>query len=245
MNRLPAPHLRLALAARLAVALWLAAGQVHGARASTGLDAALDLQVRQLAASSVRPGAAGVSRVEVSLGQLDPRLRLAPCEKVDPYLPNGVRLWGKSRIGLRCSRGPTAWNVYLPITVKAWGRALVATSVLPAGAVLAAGDLVQAEVDLAEDPSMALADTSLAVGRTLARAMLPGQSLRAANLKPRQWFSAGETVQVLARGTGFSVASSGEALNAGLEGQAVRVRTEGGRVLVGVPVAANRVELPP
>lgn len=204
---------------------------------------ALDQQVRQLALQSVRPGAAGVSRVEVTIGTLDPRLKLAACEKVEPYLPNGVRLWGKTRIGLRCTRGPAAWNVFLPITVKAWGTALVARAVLPAGSVLAAADLAQAETDLAEDPSMALTESTTAVGRTLMVALLPGQSLRQAHLKARQWFAAGETVQVLARGPGFSAASTGEALTAGIEGQSARVRTEGGRVLVGQPVGTNRMEL--
>ena len=65
------------------------------------------------------------ARVEVVVGQLDPRLHLAPCERIEPYLPPNVRLWGKSRIGLRCTQGRTAWNVYLPIIVKVWGRALV------------------------------------------------------------------------------------------------------------------------
>jgi flagellar basal body P-ring formation protein FlgA len=206
-------------------------------------ESALDQQVRELALQSVRPGAAGVSRVEVTVGKLDPRLKLAPCDKVEPYLPNGVRLWGKTRIGLRCTRGPAAWNVFLPITVKAWGTALVARAVLPAGSVLAAADLAQAETDLAEDPSMALTESTTAVGRTLMYALLPGQSLRQAHLKARQWFAAGETVQVLARGPGFSAASTGEALTAGIEGQSARVRTEGGRVLVGLPVGTNRMEL--
>jgi len=216
---------------------------VWAAEPTPPVEAALDQQVRQLALQSVRLGAAGVSRVEVSLGTLDPRLKLAPCDKVEPYLPPGVRLWGKSRIGLRCTRGPSAWNVYLPITVKAWGHALVARTVLPAGSVLAANDLAQAEVDLAEDPSVAMSDAASAVGRTLQLAMLPGQSLRKAHLKARQWFAAGETVQVLAQGPGFSAISSGEALTAGIEGQSARVRTEGGRVLVGQPVAENRMEL--
>jgi flagella basal body P-ring formation protein FlgA len=206
-------------------------------------DTALDQQVRQLALQAVRPGAVGAARVEVTLGALDPRLKLAPCDKVEPYLPNNLRLWGKTRIGLRCTRGPSAWNVYLPITVKAWGSALVARAALPAGSVLTASDLAQAEIDLAEDPSMALTDLAPAVGRTLLYALQPGQSVRQAHLKPRQWFAAGDAVQVLARGAGFSAASSGEALTAGIEGQSARVRVEGGRVLVGQPVAENRMEL--
>ena len=62
-------------------------------------------------------------RMEVLVGALDPRLQLAPCAKVEPYMPPGTRLWGKSRLGLRCLAGTTRWNVFMPVTVKAMGRA--------------------------------------------------------------------------------------------------------------------------
>jgi flagellar basal body P-ring formation protein FlgA len=207
------------------------------------LEAGLERQVRDLALNATQGVSPGVRRFEVSVGQLDARLRLAPCTQVQPYLPEGMRLWGKSRIGLRCVQGAVKWNVYLPITVKAFGTALVATSGAAAGSVLTAADLTPAEVDLAEDSSAPLTRTEQAVERTLARALKPGQSLRQSHLKLRQWFAAGETVTVLAQGDGFSVAGEAQALNPGIEGQPVRVRTESGRVLTGQPVGERRVEL--
>jgi len=182
-------------------------------------------------------------RVDVQLGALDARLRLAPCEQIEPYLPPGTRLWGRSRIGLRCLRGPTRWNVYLPVTVRVFGPALVATRTLPAGSVIAAGDLAQAEVDLAEDSSNALRRGELALGRTLARALDAGHSLRQSHLLPRQWFAAGDTVQVVAQGSGFAVSGEAQAITAGVEGQPARVRTERGRVISGTPVGDRRVEV--
>jgi flagella basal body P-ring formation protein FlgA len=104
--------------------------------------------------------------------------------------------------------------------------------------------LTQAEIDLAEDNSPPLANPELAVGRTLARALKPGQSLRQSHLKARQWFAAGDTVTVLAQGDGFAVAGEAQALNPGIEGQPVRLRTESGRVLTGLPIGERRVELP-
>jgi flagellar basal body P-ring formation protein FlgA len=188
---------------------------------SLSLEAGLQHQVRELALAGAQHAQADV-RVDVQVGQLDPRLRLAPCQRVDPYLPPGTRLWGKTRIGLRCSEGPTKWNVFLPITVKVYGKALVATVPLAVGAVIAGADLIQAEVDLAEETSVAMMDANLVVGRTLARAINPGQSLRQAHLKARQWFAAGETVKVVAMGSGFSVAGVGQALTPGREGQPAR-----------------------
>jgi len=213
---------------------------------ASGLDPGLEQQVRALALGSAGGAAAvpaGVTRVEVVVGQLDPRLHLAPCQKVEPYLPNGARLWGRSRIGLRCTEGSSAWNVYLPITVKAYGRGLVAAIGAPSGSVLSSGDLVQAEVDLAEDTTPALVEPDQALGRTLAQPLKAGQSLRLGHLKPRIWFSAGDTVKVVAVGAGFSLEGEAQALSNGIEGVPARVRTENGRVLTGHAVGNRRVEL--
>ena len=209
----------------LALCADLATAQTEPA---ASLDAGLEQQVRQLAlggAAAGKPASAGMPRVEVSVGQLDPRLRLAPCQHVEPYVPEGLRMWGKSRIGLRCTQGSAKWNVYLPVTVKVFGTALVATGGSAAGSVLTAADVMLAEVDLAEDASASVASAELAVGRVLARPLKAGQSVRQSHLKARQWFAAGETVTVLAQGDGFSVAGEAQALNNGVEGQPVRVRT--------------------
>jgi flagella basal body P-ring formation protein FlgA len=223
--------------------LWLlGAPTARAQEAATGLGADLEQQVRHLAEDGSRvPGAA--PRIEVTLGQLDPRLRLAPCQRIEPYLPNGVRLWGRARIGLRCVDGPTKWNVYLPVTVKVFGQAVVATTGTQVGNVLGQADVTLAEVDLAEDNSPAIADPNLAIGHALNRALRPGQAVRQSDLKPRQWFAAGDTVKVIAQGSGFAVAGEGQALTNGLEGQMARVRTESGRVVTGVATGDRQVEL--
>jgi flagella basal body P-ring formation protein FlgA len=187
---------------------------------------------------------AGVGRHEVVPGRLDARLRLNACDEVKPYLPQGARLWGKTRVGLRCVKGVTNWNVYLPLTVNVYGPGLVSTAVLPAGHVLGAEDFRQAEVNLAEDLFQPpIADAALLLGRTLARAVTPGQSLRQTTLKPRQWFTAGDKVRIRVVGSDFAVAGAGEAITAGMEGQPARVRTDNGRVVSGRPVADRLLEI--
>ena len=223
------------------IALVGAATSARADGAAPVLDASLLESVRSMALDkAAQPGA---PRVEIVIGQLDPRLRLAPCQRVEPYLPPGMRLWGKSRIGLRCAEGPTPWNVYLPITVKIYGRALVVPAGANAGSLLTPADLAEAEVDLAEDFTAAVVDPQLAVGRVLALNLKPGQTLRAGHLKARQWFAAGETVKVVASGDGFTLESEAQALSNGLDGQPARVRTENGRVLTGVAAGERRVEV--
>ncbi len=199
----------------------------------------LEQQVRQFALES---GATPGMRLEVLVGSLDSRLRLAPCERVEPYLPAGTRLWGRTRIGLRCTQGGTPWNVYLPLTVKVFGRGLTAAATLPAGTVLASADLRPGEVDLADGGTPLLVPEA-AVGRTLARPLTAGQTVRQADLRARQWFAAGDTVQITAIGPGFRVSGEGQALGPGLEGQSARVRTDSGRIVVGLPVAERRLDV--
>ncbi len=232
---------RLAWGVLVAGGLLAATMPANAEDPAPALAAGLVDQVRLLALDkAASPGAA---RVEIVVGQLDPRLHLAPCERIEPYLPPNVRLWGKSRIGLRCKEGRTAWNVYLPIVVKVWGRALVVPAGAAAGSVLADGDLDEAEVDLAEEFTPVFVDRKGVVGRTLAQALRPGQAVRQAHIKSRQWFAAGETVKVIAAGDGFALEGVGQALTNGIEGQPARVRTENGRVVTGVATGERRLEL--
>jgi len=219
----------------------LVAALPANAQEAPTLAAGLVDQVRSMALD--KAAAPPAARVEIVVGQLDPRLHLAPCERIEPYLPTNVRLWGKSRIGLRCAQGRTAWNVYLPIVVKVWGRALVVPAGAAAGSVLADGDLDEAEVDLAEEFTPVFFERKLVAGRTLAQALRPGQAVRQAHLKSRQWFAAGETVKVVAVGDGFALEGVGQALTHGIEGQPAKVRTENGRVVTGVPAGERRMEL--
>ena len=234
-----APH-RLACA--VVVCGLLAIGVPANAdEAQPALATALVDQVRALA--SDKAAASPSTRVEVVVGQLDPRLRLAPCDRIEPYLPPNVRLWGKSRIGLRCKEGRTAWNVYLPITVKVWGRALVVPAGATAGSVIQGADLDEAEVDLAEEATPTFVDRKLIAGRTLAQPLRPGQAVRQGHIKLRQWFAAGETVKLVAAGDGFALEGAGQAITNGIEGQPARVRTESGHVVTGLPTGERRLEL--
>lgn len=233
------------LAAALATALLMGSTAVHSQapqpQAAESPTERFEAQARSLALESARPPEG--LRVEIDVGRLNPRLRLAPCDEVEPYLPSGFKPWGRTRVGLRCLQGPTRWNVYLPITVKVFGPALVAASALPAGTVLTEADLNAAEVDLAADSGAVLTEAAQAVGRTLTRTLSAGDALRESNVRARQWFAAGDTVRLTAVGAGFEVQGQGRAIGPGLEGSTVRVRTESGRIVTGRVTGEREVEV--
>lgn len=173
-------------------------------------------------------------RMEVEVGALDERLRLASCARVEPYLPAGARLWGRSRLGLRCLEGATRWNVFLPLTIKAYGPAWVLTSNVPMGTALTEADAAQAEVDWAAEPASVVADPALWVGQVASRQLLAGQTLRQSMVRAPHLFKAGAQVRVVAEGPGYAVTATGQAMVAGAAGQTVRIRMANGRIITGV-----------
>lgn len=198
----------------------------------------LDNAVASTQAAQISP-----LRMEVAVGALDTRLRLAPCARIEPYLPPGTRLWGKSRLGVRCMEGPSRWSVFLPVTIKAYGPAWVLKSHLAPGTPIRAEDVVEAEVDWAEETSPVVADPAQWTGQTAARSLAPGQTLRQNMLKPMQVFQAGTQVRVVAQGQGFSVASDGQAMTPGVVGQPARVRMDNGRIMSGIVLDMRTVRL--
>src|SRR5207253_5142500 len=66
---------------------------------------ALEYSVRQLALDGARTSSPANARIEVQVGALDPRLRLAPCLRIEPQLPRGVRLRSEEHTSELQSRG--------------------------------------------------------------------------------------------------------------------------------------------
>lgn len=234
----------LAAAALVAGAALAGAGAVH---AQAAADPAADLgplTQRWLDDAIARNQPAGLPlRMEVSVGSLDPRLKLAPCARVEPYLPPGSRLWGRTRLGLRCVEGQTAWNVYLPVTIKAFGPAWVLTSAVAPGAALTAADATEAEVDWAADSAPVMANPDLWVGQIAARQLVPGQALRQSMVRAPTVFRAGAQVKVVAQGPGYAVTSAGQAMSAGAVGQIVRIRMDNGRIVSGTVSENGTIDL--
>ena len=220
----------------LAVAAWSLASDAL-ADPRPGQEPAEALRVYLEKAVTGLPG-----RVEVTVGALDARLQLAPCVRVEPYVPAGTRLWGRSQIGLRCMEGAT-WNVFLPVDIKVFGPALVATRQISYGQITAKEDARLAEVDLTREAGSALTDPAMLDGKTATRAMVADQVLRADYFRAQPAVGAGDSVRLTYNGNGFSVSASGRALGSANDGQLVRVQTDSGQVVQGTARPGRLVEM--
>ena len=184
---------------------------------------------RNLPASAAPSG----GRIEVSVGSLDPRLQLAPCQRVEPYLLPGTRLWGRTSIGVRCIEGAN-WTVTLPVTVTIRGMAVVASEPMAAGNSAAINAVRIEEAELTRETGTPITDPAQLQGKTLMRGVAAGQVLRMEYFRSTPSVAVGDPVRIDMIGRGFLIQAEGQALAAGSEGQPLRVRTESGRIVAGV-----------
>lgn len=182
-----------------------------------------------------------VTRFEVQVGAVRTDA-LAACRRSEYFLPSGGRLWGRSSVGLRCVDGAN-WSLLVPVTVRAWGPALVAAGPIAAGATVGTDDVREQEAELTREAPGLLRGLMQVQGATLARALAPGQVLRQDMFRTPMAVQAGDPVKVRILDTGFAVTGTGQALNPAAVGQTVRVRTELGKILTGVAREGRTVDV--
>jgi flagella basal body P-ring formation protein FlgA len=232
--RAPAAHARtgrLLLPLAAAALLGLTAPPVRGSDMAERVRVLLDERLG---------GTAG--EIEVNVGEPDPRLKLAPCARMEPFVPTGARLIGRTSLGVRCTEG-ASWVVYVPVQIRLFVDAWVAARPIPRGLVVGPEDVRLERVDVAPlNGNAVLSDVPL-IGKTALRAVAPGEPLRRDALRSPPVVHAGDAVQVMAVGTGFAAQTPGKALTAAADGQTAQVALPGGKVLSGIARTGGIVEV--
>ncbi|NTZ09702.1 flagellar basal body P-ring formation chaperone FlgA, partial [Burkholderia metallica] len=168
---------------------------------------------------------------------------LAACTTLEPFLPTGARLWGRTTVGVRCA-GERPWTVYLQAKVAVQATYYVAARQIAPGEPLSAADLVARDGDLTVLPLAVITDPTQAVGATALARISAGLPLRQDLLKSAASVSAGQTVRVVAAGPGFTISAEGSVLANAAPGQSVRVRMAAGQIVTAIVKDAGTVEIP-
>ena len=228
------------LALRLAALCALLSGAAHAQYAPQEAaqdPAALHQEAQRFAETLGQERAEAIGGVaHVTVSQPDARLRLAACAQIEAYQPPGARPLGHTMVGVRCISG-RPWQVFLPAEIHVEAPVWMVNQPLPAGHVLAAEDLVQRtqEVLVTEGDNRVLtAMDTPPFGATLARPVGSQMVLHASDLHDASRIAAGDSVQVIYAGAGFTVQTDGKSVNAASPGQSVQVRMAGGSVVSGV-----------
>ncbi|CAB3761009.1 flagellar basal body P-ring formation chaperone FlgA [Paraburkholderia humisilvae] len=167
---------------------------------------------------------------------------LAACTALEPFLPVGARLWGRTSVGVRCA-GARPWTIYLQARISLLATYYTAARQIAPGETLSAADLVAHDGDLAVLPQTVITDPSQAVGAVALQRIGTGMPLRQDTLRSAASVTAGQTVRVVASGDGFTISAEGSAMNNAAPGQQVRVKTTNGQIVTGVVKDGATVEI--
>lgn len=201
--------------------------------------------IREAAREHALADAARLSgRVEVSVGSLDSRLRLAACDRpLTTYdSPNGLN-GGRGVVGVRCE-GSRPWKLFVPVQLAQIEAVVVSRRPLVRGETLDAADLALAEVDVSDLHRPYFTRIEDLVGMRSKRTVDSGEVLHAGLLDREKLVRRGSQVEILASGGGLQVRMRGKAMADGGRGDRVKVKNlNSGRVISGTVAGPGVIEV--
>lgn len=239
MNAPDRPH----YAALAALALACAISLVHAAPADvpTPLDT-----LRNAASQAVLARARAQGRVvNVTIADLDPRLRLAGCSQpLDTQIAGDGELHDYTSVAVRCG-GDVRWTVYLRAAVSAEVSVLTARGALPRGAEPTLTDFDSTRRTVPGTGADYPADAFALRGLRLRQPLAAGEPLTRAKLEAAAVVHRGQKVTLLARSGGIEIRAAAVALSDGRPAERIQVQNENSRQIVEAVVRdAAVVEVP-
>lgn len=171
---------------------------------------------------------AGISD-EVSVKVKTPDAQLPSCPLPEFSMPGNSRLWGTVSVLAQCGNDKR----FIQAQVQAIGNYVVAAQALPRGSVINESQVQLKRGRLDQLPPRAMLDIRQANDAVTLRDIAPNQPIMLSMVRQSWRVKAGQRVQVVAAGEGFSVNSEGKALNNAAVAQNARVRMDSGQIVSG------------
>lgn len=139
-------------------------------------------------------------------------------------------MWGNVSLSIRCGQQ----RRFIQTEVQVTGNYVTSSRPINRGTTLTEKDmsLTKGRLDLL--PLRPILTLQGAQGAVLLRDLTPGQVITASMIRRAWVVKAGQSVQIIAQGEGFTINGEGKAMNNAAAGQAVRVRTANGQIISGI-----------
>jgi flagellar basal body P-ring formation protein FlgA len=205
-------------------------------------------EIRAAAQSFVRDRLpkAEPGKTQVSVGALDPRLRLAPCAKeLVATLPAGAVFRERMTVGVSCPEG-NVWTIYVPVTIETRASVLVLRKPAARGARITAADVEVQERVVGGSGDSYLTEVAQLERHTLKRPLGVGAPLTVDALIEDVLVKRGQAVTLLASASGVEVRAPGRAMSDGHASSRVKVQNLNTlRIVEGTVESADVIRVSP
>lgn len=151
------------------------------------------------------------------------------CDQPQISVLTSTKLWGNLNVLARCG----SEKHYLQVNVQAIGNYVVVAEPVVRGGALQSSSVALKRGRLDQLPPRTMLDINQAQDAVSLRDLAPGQPLQLSMIRQAWRVKAGQQVQVVATGDGFSVNGEGKALNNASVAQNARVRMASGQIVSG------------
>jgi flagella basal body P-ring formation protein FlgA len=184
---------------------------------------------------------ASTGETEVTVGQLDRRLRLTRCEEpLQTYFPNSVKPLGNITVGVRCE-GAKPWSLMVQARIQQFIDVVVTSRPLGRNLILDEGDVLLSRTDISSFSGGYFASIPEVSGMVLKRSVTAGTVLTTSMLKPAILIKRGEKVIIRAETGSVLIKMEGEALQAGVKGEMIEVKNLSSKQVIEAEVVSPGV----
>ena len=181
----------------------------------------------------------------IETGYLDTRLRLAKCTTplTGKQLSAGSRI-ANTTISVSCESGKR-WTVYVPVRVKQYVQAVIATAPLGRKQPIRAENLRLVEKELSTITRGYYKDPQTLVGKLPKRPLSNGTVIAPSDLTAGKVISRGQRVTIVAKNGDISIKVPGKAMSDAGQGEPVKVQNiSSQRTVEGIATAPGIVTIP-
>lgn len=179
-------------------------------------------------------------RIEFDIARIDPNLRMPSCTKRLSLNKNDARLLGRISIRVRCD-GNKPWQIYVPVTVKAYQKVVTAAAPLTREQRLDASTVALTEKDVSRLSQGYFSSISDVLGKSLKRPVQLNGVILPNMVAEAMVISRGDEVMIIAKIGTLAVKSPGIAVNNGRVGQQIQVKNKASKRVITARVINSRL----
>lgn len=178
------------------------------------------------------------NNLEIFISNLDPRLKLQPCDSPVQHTVVSPRPYGSHvSVKAHCT-GTKPWTLYVPARIDIYADMVVAARNLERGSILTDADITLNRMNTNQAGFGHVRAPGEILGMEVKRRVSAGEAVRMSQLKAPQLVRKGDRVVLEATGSGISVVTSGRALANGQRGDQIQVKNEKSQRVVDAEVVA-------
>lgn len=183
------------------------------------------------------------TRIDISVSNLDKRLRLASCTQPVKFINQDQSgTGGNISVKAECNSGKV-WSVHVPAQVTIYREIPIAVRDIARGEVISQAHITTNVINVSNIRQAFLPDTHAIVGKEAKRNISKGEPFKTALLDAPTAVKRGEIVVLESHAGSIKVSSAGTAMADGRVGQKIRVRNNSSeRIISGVVISQGLVQ---